>query len=264
MSGTVLQRILARKREQVAERRRRLDGSRLRELAQGQPRCRGFVRAMEARAAAGGAAVIAEIKKASPSRGVLRESFQPEQLAASYAKGGATCLSVLTDEDFFQGADAHLQQARAACPLPLLRKDFLVDPYQVLESRAIGADCVLLIAAALDDSQLAELNAAALELELDVLIEVHDRDDLERSLGLGNRLVGINNRDLRSFETHLDTTLQLLPHVPDDRLVISESGIHTVADVALLREHGVPGFLVGEAFMRAPDPGARLAELFGS
>ena len=208
------------------------------------------------------AAVVAEIKKASPSKGVIREHFQPAEIAASYAQGGAACLSVLTDEDFFQGADAHLQQARAACSLPVLRKDFVVDPYQVVEARAIGADCILLIATALADVQFAELNAAAGELGLDVLIEVHDREDLERSLGFGHTLVGINNRDLHSFETRLDTTLDLLPHIPEQRLVVTESGIHSAADVALLRANRVHAFLVGEAFMRAADPGSRLAEMF--
>ena len=261
-AATVLKNIISRKWEQVAERKQRCSMGQLQAMMNEQSACRGFVRAIEARVGAGRAAVVAEIKKASPSKGVIREHFQPAEIAASYAQGGAACLSVLTDEEFFQGADAHLQQARAACSLPVLRKDFVVDPYQVLEARAIGADCILLIATALADAQFAELNAAAGELGLDVLIEVHDREDLERSLGFGHTLVGINNRDLHSFETRLDTTLDLLPHIPEQRLVVTESGIHSAADVALLRANRVHAFLVGEAFMRAADPGARLAEMF--
>ena len=261
-AATVLKNIISRKWEQVAERKQRCGMGQLQAMMNEQSACRGFVRAIEARVGTGRAAVVAEIKKASPSKGVIREHFQPAEIAASYAQGGAACLSVLTDEDFFQGADAHLQQARAACSLPVLRKDFVVDPYQVLEARAIGADCILLIATALADVQFAELNAAAGELGLDVLIEVHDREDLERSLGFGHTLVGINNRDLHSFETRLDTTLDLLPHIPEQRLVVTESGIHSAADVALLRANRVHAFLVGEAFMRAADPGARLAEMF--
>ena len=261
-AATVLKNIISRKWEQVAERKQRCGMGQLQAMLNGQSACRGFVRALEARVGTGRAAVVAEIKKASPSKGVIREHFQPAEIAASYAQGGAACLSVLTDEDFFLGADAHLQQARAACSLPVLRKDFVVDPYQVLEARAIGADCILLIATALADAQFAELNAAAGELGLDVLIEVHDREDLERSLGFGHTLVGINNRDLHSFETRLDTTLDLLPHIPEQRLVVTESGIHSAADVALLRANRVHAFLVGEAFMRAADPGARLAEMF--
>ena len=261
-AATVLKNIISRKWEQVAERKQRCGMGQLQAMMNEQSACRGFVRALEARVGTGRAAVVAEIKKASPSKGVIREHFQPAEIAASYAQGGAACLSVLTDEDFFQGADAHLQQARAACSLPVLRKDFVVDPYQVLEARAIGADCILLIATALADAQFAELNAAAGELGLDVLIEVHDREDLERSLGFGHTLVGINNRDLHSFETSLDITLGLLPHIPEQRLVVTESGIHSAADVALLRANRVHAFLVGEAFMRAADPGARLAEMF--
>ena len=261
-AATVLKNIISRKWEQVAERKQRCGMGQLQAMMNEQSACRGFVRAIEARVGTGRAAVVAEIKKASPSKGVIREHFQPAEIAASYAQGGAACLSVLTDEDFFQGADAHLQRARAACSLPVLRKDFVVDPYQVVEARAIGADCILLIATALADVQFAELNAAAGELGLDVLIEVHDREDLERSLGFGHTLVGINNRDLHSFETRLDTTLDLLPHIPEQRLVVTESGIHSAADVALLRANRVHAFLVGEAFMRAADPGARLAEMF--
>jgi len=211
---------------------------------------------------AGRAAVIAEIKKASPSRGILREDFDPEQIAISYENGGAACLSVLTDIDFFKGADAYLQQARAACSLPVLRKDFVIDPYQVYEARALGADCILLIVAALDDDLLRELLQLAGELGMDALVEVHDATELQRALAMPAPLLGINNRDLRTFETRLDTTLGYLQQIPDDRLVVTESGIHTVDDVALMRSHGVNCFLVGEAFMRAPEPGAKLAELF--
>jgi indole-3-glycerol phosphate synthase len=223
---------------------------------------RGFVEAMQAKIDAGGSAVIAEIKKASPSKGVLREDFRPAEIARSYAQGGAACLSVLTDIDFFQGADAYLQQARAACELPVIRKDFIVDPYQVVEARAIGADCILLIAACLDDARLTGLNDLAHELGMDVLIEVHDGEELERALNTDNRLIGINNRNLRTFEVSLGTTLDLLQRVPQGRLVVTESGILAPDNVKRMRSHGVHAFLVGEAFMRADDPGARLAELF--
>jgi indole-3-glycerol phosphate synthase len=207
--------------------------------------------------------VIAEVKKASPSKGVLREHFVPSEIAASYERGGAACLSVLTDERFFQGSAAYLQQARAACALPVLRKDFIVDAYQVSESAAMGADCILLIAACLADSQMAELEAQAHEFGLEVLVEVHDGRELERALRLATPLVGINNRNLRSFEVSLETTLGLRRDVPDDRLLVTESGILARADVQRMREAGVHAFLVGEAFMRASDPGAALAELFG-
>lgn len=224
--------------------------------------CRGFAAALRARVAAGQPAVIAEIKKASPSKGVLREDFHPADIARRYERGGAACLSVLTDRDFFQGCDAYLQEARAACRLPVIRKDFILDPYQVLEARLLGADCILLIAACLDDTRMAELNAQALELGMDVLIEVHDRAELERALPLPGQLIGINNRDLRSFRVSLDTTLGLLDAIPPDRLLVTESGILTRDDVALMRAHGVHAFLVGEAFMRAADPGAALGQLF--
>ncbi|HET8710867.1 MAG TPA: indole-3-glycerol phosphate synthase TrpC, partial [Spongiibacteraceae bacterium] len=200
--------------------------------------------------------------KASPSKGVLREHFEPVAIARDYERHGASCLSVLTDVDFFQGSDAYLQAARAACKLPVLRKDFTVDPYQVVEARALGADCILLIAAALSDDQLDELSDVALQWGLDVLVEVHNREELERAIPLGNRLLGINNRDLRTFETSLQTTLDLLGDLPDDTIVVTESGIHTRDDVALMRQHGVNAFLVGEAFMRASDPGAELQRLF--
>jgi indole-3-glycerol phosphate synthase len=258
----ILKKIVKRKREEIADRSARVSQA---ELAGGLTAVdapRGFVDALRARVDAGQAAVIAEIKKASPSKGVLREDFRPAEIARSYAQGGAACLSVLTDIDFFQGSDAYLRQARAACGLPVIRKDFIVDPYQVVEARAIGADCILLIAACLDDTQLQELNDLAHELGMDVLIEVHDADELDRALQTSNRLIGINNRNLRTFEVSLQTTLDLLQRIPADRLVVTESGILAPADVQLMRGHAVHAFLVGEAFMRAADPGARLAELF--
>ncbi|MFO1419072.1 MAG: indole-3-glycerol phosphate synthase TrpC [Methylotetracoccus sp.] len=259
----ILEKILARKREEVAERRRRCDLHEVRQKSATMPPTRGFVAAIQARINAGHAAVIAEVKKASPSRGVLREDFRPAEIAATYALNGATCLSVLTDVDFFQGADAYLQEARSACPLPVLRKDFTIDPYQVFEARALGADAILLIVAALDDALLAELATAAAEAGLDVLVEVHDAEELSRALKLDLPLIGINNRNLRTFETHLETTLDLLPNIPDDRILVTESGILGPSDVALMRQHGVNAFLVGEAFMREPDPGAGLRRLFG-
>jgi indole-3-glycerol phosphate synthase len=266
MNGTpdILKRILTRKAEEIDERNRVLDLRTLSRLAGGADPPRGFLGCLQRRIGAGRPAVIAEIKKASPSRGVLREDFDPAQIAASYARGGAAALSVLTDADFFKGADSYLQQARAACPLPVLRKDFIIDPYQVYEARMLGADCVLLIVAALGDVMLRELLQLAARLGMDALVEVHDREELERALRLPAPLIGINNRDLRSFETRLEVTLDLLELIPDDRLVVTESGIHTAADVALLRSRGVNAFLVGEAFMRAPEPGERLAELFGT
>ncbi len=206
--------------------------------------------------------MIAEIKKASPSKGVLREDFRPDEIAISYQHGGAACLSVLTDEDFFQGSNAYLQQARAACDLPVIRKDFIVDPYQVYEARAIAADCILLIVAALEDVQMQELAGLASELGMDVLVEVHDAEELQRALQLQLPLIGINNRNLRSFETRLETTLELLSGIPDDRIVVTESGILEKANVDLMRQNGVNAFLVGEAFMRAVDPGAELNKLF--
>ena len=259
---TILRKILARKREEVLSRRKRDSIGSLEQRILEQSPVRGFARALQARIAATEPAVIAEIKKASPSKGLIRADFQPAQVAASYEAGGACCLSVLTDIDFFQGADAYLQQARAACELPVLRKDFTVDPYQVVEARAIGADAVLLIVAALDDDQLRELALTAGEVGVDVLVEVHDRAELERALELATPLIGINNRDLHTFETRLETTLELLPYMPADRLVVTESGIHTAEDVALMRNHQVYGFLVGEAFMRAPEPGEKLREMF--
>jgi len=265
----ILQRILARKREEVAERRARLPLAELRSRIADAPPARGFAGALKARIERGDAAVIAEVKKASPSRGVIRADFDPAAIARSYEAGGAACLSVLTDVDFFQGADEYLVAAREACSLPVLRKDFVVDAYQLHEARALGADAVLLIAAALDDAQLADFAALAAELGLDVLAEVHDADELERVLRLPSvggqvPLVGVNNRDLRTFEVSLDTTLALKDAVPAGRTLVTESGILAPADVAWLREAGVHAFLVGEAFMREPDPGAALHRLFYS
>ena len=259
----ILKRILARKRQEIDERNRNTSVQELERRIDDADAPRGFVNSLENKIRSGNAAVIAEIKKASPSRGILREDFRPAELAGSYERGGAACLSVLTDIDFFKGADAYLQQARAACSLPVIRKDFIIDPYQVFESRVMGADCILLIVAALGDAMLGELSQLAVQLGMDVLVEVHDSAELERALAVPGRLIGINNRDLRSFETHLDVTLGMLAEVPDDRIVVTESGIHTPADVALLRSHGVNAFLVGEAFMKAADPGEKLAELFG-
>ena len=258
----ILDRILARKAEEVRARRALLPLAELAVRCSTAPAPRGFADALIERIAAGLPAVIAEIKKASPSKGVIRPDFDPAAIARGYAAAGATCLSVLTDVDFFQGSDAYLEQARAACVLPVLRKDFVVDPYQVYEARALGADCILLIVAALDDSALLELSLLASELDIDVLAEVHDAVELERALNLPVRLIGVNNRDLRSFATRLDTTLALRARVPAERLLVSESGIRTPADVVLLRAAGVQAFLVGEAFMRAADPGAELARLF--
>jgi indole-3-glycerol phosphate synthase len=258
----ILNKILARKAQEINARRAAVgvDELRARATAAGTPR--DFVGAIAQRVHAGRAAVIAEIKKASPSKGLLRADFQPAQIAASYERGGAACLSVLTDVDFFQGADEYLQQARAACRLPVLRKDFTIDPYQVYEARVLGADAILLIVAALSDGQLQELAGLARQLGLGVLVEVHDAAELARALILDVPLIGINNRNLRTFETTLDTTLGLLPAIPAGRIVVTESGIHTPADVARMRAAGVQAFLVGEAFMKAPDPGARLQELF--
>jgi len=258
----ILKKIVARKWQEIEARAARVPVTELQARQAGADAPRGFAAAIEAKIAAGNAGVIAEIKKASPSKGVLRADFRPAEIAASYAASGAACLSVLTDVDFFQGGDDYLRQARAACELPVIRKDFIVDPYQVHEARVLDADCILLIAACLEDGQMRELNDLAHELGMDVLVEVHDAAELERALKLDNRLVGINNRNLRTFEVSLDTTLDLLAGIPADRRVVTESGIHAPADVALMRDHGVHAFLVGEAFMRADDPGAKLAELF--
>jgi indole-3-glycerol phosphate synthase len=258
----ILQRIVAVKREEVAHARTLHGLSSLREQAQAQTPARGFAAALRARVAARQPAVIAEVKKASPSKGVLREHFVPADIARSYEAGGAACLSVLTDERFFQGSAAFLQQARAACGLPVLRKDFLIDTYQVVEARAMGADCILLIAACLDDGLMSELEACAFELGMDVLVEVHDGAELDRALRLKTPLLGVNNRNLRTFEVSLDTTLDLLERIPDDRLLVTESGILARADVQRMRSADVHAFLVGEAFMRAEDPGQALRDLF--
>ena len=260
----VLKRILARKQDEVAERRGRVSLFELKARAASAPPLRGFADAVAAKIAAGDAAVIAEVKKASPSKGVIRADFDPAAIARSYEAGGAACLSVLTDIDFFQGADDYLIAARNACALPVLRKDFIVDAYQLHEARALGADCVLLIAAALDDVQLAEYAFIAGELGMDVLVEVHDLDELERALPIPARLLGINNRNLRTFEVSLQTTLGLQAMVPADRVLVTESGILARADVALMRGNAIHAFLVGEAFMRQPDPGAALQDLFAA
>ena len=254
---------MAVKHEEIAAAQALKPLAALREEAEAAIPPRDFLGAMRARVDAGKPAVIAEIKKASPSKGVLREKFDPAQIARSYAKHGAACLSVLTDVQFFQGRPAFLAQAREACELPVLRKDFMIDPYQVYEARAMGADCILMIVAALDDAQMAELEAAALKLGMAALVEVHDAAELDRALRLSTPLLGINNRNLRTFETKLETTLDLLPGIPEDKLVITESGVLQPADVARMRDAGVNAFLVGEAFMRAADPGAELARLFG-
>ncbi|WP_027597529.1 indole-3-glycerol phosphate synthase TrpC [Pseudomonas sp. MOIL14HWK12:I2] len=260
---TVLQKILARKAEEIAQLKARTSLAELEAQARAADAPRGFARALQAQVARKEAAIIAEVKKASPSKGVIRENFVPAEIAHSYALGGATCLSVLTDVDFFQGGNAYLQQARAACQLPVIRKDFLVDPIQVVEARAIGADCILLIVAALDDGLMGELAATAKDVGLDVLVEVHDGAELERALTvLDTPLVGVNNRNLHTFEVSLEATLDLLPRIPQDRLVITESGILNRADVELMETNEVRAFLVGEAFMRADEPGQELQRLF--
>ena len=260
---TILDRIIAHKREEVAERRRRRDVGELKAEADRQSAPRGFADALDRKIAAGLPAVIAEIKKASPSKGLIRANYDPAAIAPQYEAAGAACLSVLTDQAFFQGADQHLQAARQAAALPVLRKDFMVDGYQILESRALGADCVLLIVSALDAAQLKALVQQALALGLDALIEVHDAAELDTALELNPRLVGINNRNLKTFETRLETTLDLLARIPEDVRVVTESGFHEPGQVRLMRERGVGAFLVGEAFMRADDPGAALGALFG-
>jgi indole-3-glycerol phosphate synthase len=259
---TVLDRIMAVKRAEVAAAKKALPASRMEEAARQAPAPRDFISKLRERTDAGKAAVIAEIKRASPSRGVLRENFDPAQIARSYEAGGATCLSVLTDREFFQGAPEHLAAARGACVLPALRKDFIFDPYQVHEARAMGADCILLIAACLSVGDMRELEALAEALGMAVLAEVHNATELDAALQLRTPLVGVNNRDLRTFETRLETTLGLLQYMPEDRLVVTESGIASPQDVARMRRRGVNAFLVGEAFMRAPDPGGALRALF--
>lgn len=259
---TILENINVRKREEIAERSARTSLVELKDRIAGQSSPRGFIRAMEDRLGQGQSAIIAEIKKASPSKGVIRENFHPDEIARSYARAGACCLSVLTDRDYFQGSEEYLVQARAACDLPVIRKDFLIDPYQIYEARAIGADCVLLIVASLEKNQLIELNNLALEIGLDVLIEVHDEDELDIALETDNRLIGINNRNLHTFETNLNTTLELMDRVGDERILVTESGILMPQDVETMRSAGVNAFLVGEAFMRADDPGESLRKLF--
>ncbi|MDZ7661942.1 indole-3-glycerol phosphate synthase TrpC [Thiohalophilus sp.] len=258
----ILKKIIDRKRDEVAERQATIPLSQQQQRAAEASPVRDFIQAIEQRLANSQPAVIAEIKKASPSKGVMRDPFVPAEIARSYEQGGAACLSVLTDVDFFQGSDEFLQQAREACSLPVLRKDFMIDPYQVYEARAIGADCVLLIVAVLDDTRMRELHDLARQLGMAVLVEVHDAGELQRALKLETPLIGINNRDLRTFETRLETTLELLDAIPDDRIVVTESGIHTPDDVKHLRDNGVHTFLVGEAFMVAEDPGTRLKALF--
>ena len=266
MSSDILNKIVAVKHEEVAAAKKRLPFDAMRADAESRVLTRDFEGALRAKIAKGQAAVIAEVKKASPSKGVLRANFEPADIAQSYMEGdgkvSAACLSVLTDRQFFQGQPDYLKQARASCALPVLRKDFMVDPYQIYESRAMGADCILLIAACLDDAQMRDLEAIALGLDMAVLVEVHDGDELDRALKLKTPLVGINNRNLRTFEVTLDTTLGLLPRVPTDRLLVTESGILGRDDVLRMRAADVHAFLVGEAFMRQPDPGAALAQLF--
>jgi indole-3-glycerol phosphate synthase len=260
---TVLEKILARKAEEVAARKAVVSLAEVEREARAADAPRGFANALLAAAKSKQPGVIAEVKKASPSKGVLRENFDPVEIAQSYEAGGAACLSVLTDIDFFQGADHYLQQARAACGLPVIRKDFMIDPYQIVESRALGADCILLIVSALDDVQMAELAAVAKSVNLDVLVEVHDGEELDRALKvLETPLVGINNRNLHTFEVSLETTLDLLPRIPHERMVVTESGIMNRADVELMEISNVYGFLVGEAFMRAANPGLELQRLF--
>jgi len=259
----ILNKILATKAREIAAARARIDDGAIRAAAEAASPVRGFEAAMRAKVAAGQAAVIAEVKKASPSKGILRENFVPADIARDYAAHGAACLSVLTDVEYFQGALEYLREARAACDVPCLRKDFMVDEYQVFEARAAGADCILLIVAALDPAQLKQLESVALGLGMSVLVEVHDADELAVALDMRTPLLGINNRNLRTFETRLSTTLDLLPRIPAGKLVITESGILARDDVALMRDKGVHAFLVGEAFMRAPSPGEALRRMFG-
>jgi len=261
-SGDVLQKILARKAEEVAERSQAKSLKALSAEVADAPAPRGFLASLRRDIATGRPGVIAEVKRASPSKGLIRPDFDPEAIARSYAAGGASCLSVLTDRDFFQGSDLFLQQARAACQLPVLRKDFVIDPYQVYEARVLGADCVLLIVAALGDALMRELYVLARELGMDVLVEVHDDEELERALALAPDLLGINNRNLRTFETDIRNTIRLKAKAPADCLLVTESGIHHPEDVALMRANGVHAFLVGESMMRAADPGTKLRELF--
>lgn len=259
---TILKKIIDRKWQEIDERSKAVSLGDLEKLAARQTPARGFSNAIAKKIDAGLSGVISEIKKASPSKGVLRENFIPDEIAKSYEQGGAACLSVLTDSDFFQGHEDFLMQARAACSLPVIRKDFIVDPYQVFEAKAIGADAILLIVSALEFDQMSELQKIAKRLDLDVLVEVHDGEELEQGLKLDNKLIGINNRNLHTFDLSLDTTIGLLPNIPKDRIVVCESGIHAVKDVELMRSHNVNSFLVGESFMKAEDPGEKLKELF--
>jgi indole-3-glycerol phosphate synthase len=258
----ILVKILDTKTREVAERKQQISLQQIKSELENIAPTRDFVAAIRERVEAGRAATIAEIKKASPSKGVMRENFDPAQIARSYEKGGAACLSVLTDVEYFQGSDAYLKQAKEACSLPVLRKEFIIDPYQVYESRLIGGDCILLIVAALDDQQLREYTDLAHSLDMAVLVEVHDAEELARALKLNTTLIGINNRNLRTFETSLQTTLSLLAEIPEDRIVVTESGIHERSDVENMLAHDVRAFLIGEAFMRAEEPGDRLAQLF--
>lgn len=259
---TVLKKILARKQEEIAERSSAVSIAELKEQCEKADSPRGFVRALQAKIDSGQAAVIAEVKKASPSKGIIREDFDPVAIAKSYEKGGACCLSVLTDIDFFQGSDEYLKMARSATSLPVIRKDFIIDEYQVYEARALGADCILLIVSALEGAQLSKLYNLAVELDMDVLVEVHDEEELKQALALDSSMVGINNRNLHTFETSLENTFQLVDKIPGETIIITESGIHTTDDVAAMRGHSVNAFLVGEAFMRSEDPGQRLMEMF--
>jgi indole-3-glycerol phosphate synthase len=258
----ILKTILAKKAEEVVQRKQLRNIADLEEIAQGVEKPRGFYQALQHKVNLKKPAIIAEIKKASPSQGVIREDFQPISIAQDYAMNGATCLSVLTDKEFFQGAEAYLQMVRERCPLPVIRKDFMIDPYQIYESRALGADCILLIVAALGDKQMQELSDTANKLGMDVLVESHDADELERALKLDTPLIGINNRNLRTFETSLETTLKLKTSIPEDRIIITESGIHTQTDVQLMLDNHIYAFLVGESFMRAESPGQKMQELF--
>jgi indole-3-glycerol phosphate synthase len=258
----ILNKILATKVIEVAAAKAKISLDDVKKLAENQPKARDFIGAIRAKIANNQSAVIAEIKKASPSKGVIRENFNPAEIARSYEQGGAACLSVLTDVEYFQGSTDYLKQARAACNLPVLRKDFMIDAYQVFEARAMGADCILLIVAALELSQMRELETVAHQLGMAVLVEVHDGDELELALQLETPLVGINNRNLRTFDVTLQTTLDLLDRLPDDRIIVTESGIFTTDDVKLMRDNNVHTFLVGEAFMRQPEPGVELAKVF--
>jgi indole-3-glycerol phosphate synthase len=258
----ILKTILATKQQEVARRKINAPIAILEEIASGVERPRGFANALQSKILAKKPAIIAEIKKASPSQGVIRENFQPVSIARDYAMNGATCLSVLTDKEYFQGSEAYLEMVRKSCPLPVLRKDFMIDAYQVYEARALGADCILLIVAALEDSVMHELAQLAAKLGMDVLVEVHDAEELQSALTLDTKLIGINNRNLRTFVTNLQTTLDLKTAIPDDRLIITESGIHTTEDVQLMLNNNIYGFLVGEAFMRVEQSGQKMRELF--